>query len=979
MSVTVVPDISEQIVEEPASLDSSAATSPITAESSASTSARNAKPPKSLTNGNGNATIRGGQRRSSPIPRGNSTGPNATRKKGNQHQLASSGAQAASPSASGDSTPRAEIELGQNARSGQSSANHVRTVSNNQRSRSAAEGDEQAEDALNGTPAIKLDVSNQGDQLGMAGLKKDADADVVSLVSHSASAAEAAVSTITPAAAHLQSQLDDLRASSAATQARLEAELSDLRSRNKDEDSVRAELKIRTKALEEGKRSAESARLEAERKLITARGNKKAIEDRVGKTKTELGKLEKREREIQERLIKARSEREEKLNKLREEVKSREGVLAKEEEATLRLEDRVHALEVEIEDRKLELNSMREDQANAVVAAHQQQQQQQQLQLQQQQREQMHHAAGGPSSSASAGQRNRAGSGRHPNAATPVLFNSSTTSSSNSSSSVPPGLAPSNAARQGLSSTSSQNLSGLFDSHGLAPPSTQGHPMFPFPDETPLRPPTPSKTPPGLANRASSANSTSTLGSTSFLDHRANKGPTTANPASALYRRMHMGEDSGSSRIFGNGEAHQESRDEENPRRGSGGFGSFAPFGPASPAPSDTSNATATSPQLGQGKNSQASTGDGYFSNAAGTAVSGGGIASPRKDSPGYSVPGLISPPTRSAAGSERQVIPDGPSASLATSGAGYGPLSPMTPHQASLIPSQLFDLLDDVEMPASPSPALSSSHGSNSGSHFPKHARVAENGSPPIGGHNRQFSSNSGGSGPWGDIGVDEFDFDKPLGGYYSGFGTGTGSGGVSRRASARNNNNAGSGGVQPSAYSPLLGDGSSGTFGTSDSIFSLGHGHHGGSLGSIGTRSSSTGSISPSLASAGQGNGLGSAPGSGKLSPNDILLLEKARHAALALNPDAKAFSFNRPLPSSGSSSSLGAKDPRMAFDAGAAAAGIPGQNPTWASPLLGNRGAPTGVGQGQSQQQNRSASNPTAGSSFSPFDDDELLKRW
>lgn len=316
-----------------------------------------------------------------------------------------------------------------------------------------------------------------------------------------------------------------------------------------------------------------------------------------------------------------------------------------------------------------------------------------------------------------------------------------------------------------------------------------------------------------------------------------------------------------------------------------------------------------------------------------------------------------------------------------------------MTPHQASLIPSHLFDLLDadsdelEREQQGSPSPALSSSHGSGgAGSHFPKHMR-AESGSPTSSGGSGSHARNfSGGAGAWGDIAVGNgasaedslgLDLDKPL---YAGFGTG--SGGVSRRTSGRKGGGGGAAG-----YSPLLESSSAhsnAAFG-GDSIFSLGHGHHGGSLGSIGTRSSSTGSISPSLASATQGHPT--APlGSGKMSPNDLLLLEKARHAALALNPDAKAFSFNRPLPASSSSSSLGANSSKMAFEASQATIGVPGQNPTWASPLLSNRGPPSGAGQGQ--QQARAASNPVSasastsngpGSSFSPFDDDDLLKRW
>lgn len=519
--MSAVPDISETIVDEPTQVDTSAAaTAHSTTAATAAAAGQNGKPPaRSLTNGNGNATIRGGQRRSSPVPRGNSTG-SSSKKKGQQSQSAASAS-----ATSGVSAASAAGGQGSATGAGVNQQQHVRTVSGaagyREQQGVAASGRAQNGDARSGEPATKPNASVTASVTGKKDAGEEEEASI-SLISHSASAASAAVSAITPAAAHLQSQLDDLRTTSAATQARLEGELSDLRSRNKDEDAVRAELKVRTKALEEGKRAAEGARMEAERRVIAARGSRKALEDRVGKTRAELGKLEKREREIQEKLVRSRAEREEKLAKLKLEVESREEALKKEIEATARLEDRVHALEIEIEDRKLELGSLRDDQAQAAAAAQAQAQAHQQQQIQ----------AHGPPP-----QRTRAGSTRHPNAATPVLLNSSSTTSSSQSVSTtgagaPPGLAPAGNATTARPPKSAQNLQALFEHHGQSQgPSqsqsqTQGIQMFPFPDETPLRPPTPSKTPPGLANRAPGAVSQSAAGKSSCSFEKRNGHPT---------------------------------------------------------------------------------------------------------------------------------------------------------------------------------------------------------------------------------------------------------------------------------------------------------------------------------------------------------------------------------------------------------------------------------------------------------------------
>ncbi|CAD6582467.1 MAG: hypothetical protein CYPHOPRED_002043 [Cyphobasidiales sp. Tagirdzhanova-0007] len=800
-------------------------------------------------------------------------------------------------------------------------------------------------------------------------------AEDLSTVSHSASAPETEVSSVTPACALLQNQLDDLRSTSEATQSRLQSELEDLRSRRLDEDAVRMELKSRTRSLEEAKRSAEQERQEAERKLISARATKKAIEDRVGKARSELSKLEKRERESEEKSRKAQKDREDRLVKLKEQVKQSEGLLKKEVEATERIADRVEQLESEIEDRKNDLQGLREGASQAA----------------------RFRMSGGRSSHANA------------NAGFGVV-------SRHLSNSIP-----------------SPNLSALFEhaspslataptggSYGLVGQSTglAGH-------EDSANPPSPARTPPGFVSGSSvtskglqkpEASSTgpdlppstaygpiSTPIPSSFLEHRmqhrrapvsASGNPvsssvntsvigSSASAASALYNR-HL-RDSGStimptstSAFSGGTSMHHD---------GGAILGTFAPFGPNPGSLSLIEDSTSSTCALGvspplvhvpyfasDNAGHVSPPADSQAGNAIASGASGSDDVAPTIESPTDGVTEQASPISLSGVESAssgiigtgrhlsntRVEIPTGVSSIKADKGSsfmdgGNSPLSPMTPHQTSLIPSQLFDLLDEVEMPAVSSLALSNAH----------HAFTqAIDGSRADNGPAAAFAS-------WEDDSTY-----KPS---------------LSRKPSHNRGNfspNASTASTVESAASPL------------DGMYPQGG------------QTEYSGSVSPLMASATtQSSGGGSGSLVGRALPHD-LLFDKARHV-LSLNPDAKAFSFNRPLPSSGSVTHIARGgqigDGRLAFEHGSAFGNgtFPLKHGTgsgssssltaapWASPVPGSRNAPAGGNttasahthagsavSGQSQAQGhgqRSTSGPAAGSTFSPFDDDDLLRGW
>ena len=944
------------------------------------------------------SSFRGGQRRSSPTSRAVTPTNKAHKRNGNGEQTP------ATPGlVSSDVTGRAQPTIVQK----RETSDLINSDSDKIQSGHTLHVDPR----LN--PALKTrDASLHDDMVISSDFVKEEDADNgnetnhLSNTSHSASAPEAETLKVSPACVLLQNQLDDLRTVTAATQSRLQSELEDLRSRNQDEEAVRAELKSRTKVFEETKRSAEQERLEAEKKLIVARANKKAVEDRVGKAKLELSKLDKKEKEAEEKHRKATKEREEKLLKLRDQVKNREELLQKEVEATDRLADRVEQLECEIEDRKNDLQALRED--------------------------------------ASQGVRLRMTGARPHDHVSLSAVNGSI-------------------ARQHSASSLSPNLSTLYNNPSLSgvaatgssPYNAFGQTSAASESEDLVRIPSPGRTPPGLAPTPSSdgvAVSTSSpsnfgLGlpvsstykldpaplTSSFLEHRLHRrrlpaiSPTSTNSltssnspsfvgnpasaASALYSQQVKNANvvitpsrDGPYGLVGALQDGNISQEEDDANRI---LGTFAPFGPSpdTPGPADTTDpihaGLGVSPPLVhvpyftsdsiretgqsadlQGGTEPSSTED-FASAITRPLASTSDPASPA--SPSQGAVHDISPPESGIAVSnvdEPAWRTSGSGTNISAGSAlrkpdmgkhpvqdpGGGPLSPMTPHQASLIPSQLFDLLDDVEMPNSPSIDVSQAHHAFSQgveSHSP-----FTHGSPTLR-HPRQ------------NVGLPAIN---------------TWEDGLTLQPSLSRKPSKNRGHLSPPGLF-------SSTFESSNDTSDL--------LVTSGGRL--PGPVSPSLSSATiQSNSIGMVGFGNRTIPQD-LLFDKARHV-LSLNPDAKAFSFNRPLPSSGSLANLArsgaSSDPRSAFESGGAlnngitsikqgsignsSSGV--DMATWISPIPGARGLPPSVSNAtfghahstsagtvlsQTQQNQghgqRSHSGPAAGSSFSPFDDDDLLKGW
>lgn len=981
--------------------------------------------------------FRGGQRRSSPTPR--AIGQPKDRKRG--------------PDAATSETAAADdaIESRQEAVAVSSRIVNGATVS------VTDSGDRSSETSASNALAVVPKI---------VGVKKeDEDKNNVQTVSLTASAPEAAINSVSPVCALLQNQLDELRAASLATQTKLEAELEEIRARKRDEDVVRGDLKTRTKSLEEAKRAAEQERLEAEKKLISARVVKKSSEDRVSKAKIELSKLEKKEKESDERMRKGQVERGEKLATLRQQVKQREELLAKEDEATERLASRVDALEAEIQSRRAELQTLREE--------------------------------------AGAAARLRSSTNRAATAAAAAAAAST---------------------RSHIASASSPNLSGILDGspnpygnvgyYNNVQMPVHSHTVLPYPEDA-VRPPSPNQvrtdyataghgssqpaygslfdniqyadhqlhhrralTGASLASSLGSAGSLPSLSTTSSLSSgtRPSIVSNAAATASALYNRQFA--TPASSDLLSSGRNNVLDDINSPPLAYES---SFAPFGPSpsSPPPTAYTNGVQTSPPVPQVSHFTAETSTHpHFSPAVGShphSIASRDVFKTGTDAAQpYSAVVVSSPPQRDApvtyhysptrldtninrkgslstgqtrtdytlsqvsAGEEsRQSISpqyDPPAGSIHMHrGASYesngstatsygGPLSPMTPHQASLIPSHLFDLLDESELPSSPASPTTASSGNDyvSGLHHVNFAafasgidsligdeprlvaphqrsnqtRLASDGSPTSH-QSRRFSS--AGHAAWDSVENAE---------------SGT-IGGLSRQSSLA------------LKRKRLSGSASAGTGvvnnGDAASILA----NHGQMIASP-TTSSSSGSASPAILHSGSGYTSGATlvkTNSGSnhtysqpanAFPNyageSTLLFDKAR-AALALNPDAKAFRFNRPLPagsngSSGNTTSphmydgaaFGSDATRLAFESGgnasvtAAKSAATGTATTdhvsaWASPSLTHRSsalnlAGASLGGGVSSGTRVNTGNGTAqqtSGSFSPFDDDDLLRGW
>ncbi|KAK4050725.1 hypothetical protein OIO90_004947 [Microbotryomycetes sp. JL221] len=166
-----------------------------------------------------------------------------------------------------------------------------------------------------------------------------------------------------PVLVELRMQVDELKAASRENERRLQEELEILRAKKKEEDATRAELKAKTRELEDHKRDTDLLKIEAERELNERKGKVREAQDRVEKLRGEIKKIDKREHELIERREKKKRDRKERERKLREDVGKKKDELKKAQSGIEQLMNKVSEMERTLDQRREVLQAKRNDQA----------------------------------------------------------------------------------------------------------------------------------------------------------------------------------------------------------------------------------------------------------------------------------------------------------------------------------------------------------------------------------------------------------------------------------------------------------------------------------------------------------------------------------------------------------------------------------------------------------------------------------------
>lgn len=132
------------------------------------------------------------------------------------------------------------------------------------------------------------------------------------------------------AIAEAQAQLDQVRIASESARQLLQTQLDEMRTRKKDEDATRLDVKGRMKTLDEHKRQAEGTRREAEKRLKAAKGLKELLENKIQAKSEEIVVLRKREATNQKKAEESGKRKAEKIADLNLQINKK-----KEEEASI--------------------------------------------------------------------------------------------------------------------------------------------------------------------------------------------------------------------------------------------------------------------------------------------------------------------------------------------------------------------------------------------------------------------------------------------------------------------------------------------------------------------------------------------------------------------------------------------------------------------------------------------------------------------
>ncbi|KAI0745979.1 hypothetical protein C8Q76DRAFT_688877 [Earliella scabrosa] len=166
----------------------------------------------------------------------------------------------------------------------------------------------------------------------------------------------------------LRTQLSDFHKAASESHATIQTELDAQRERKREEDAARAELKSRTKALEDSKRNAESSKRDAEKRLRAAESARDSAAARIERLGEEIGELRSRMREddaavvvFEEEGDEQEAETQEMLERKKKEIKVAEEVVAALNMRAKELEERIAQEEERLRRAKEEAEIKRQD------------------------------------------------------------------------------------------------------------------------------------------------------------------------------------------------------------------------------------------------------------------------------------------------------------------------------------------------------------------------------------------------------------------------------------------------------------------------------------------------------------------------------------------------------------------------------------------------------------------------------------------
>lgn len=166
-----------------------------------------------------------------------------------------------------------------------------------------------------------------------------------------------------------QAQLEQVRIASDASKKQLQIQLEELRSRKRDEDAARLDVKGRMKTLDESKRHAEGTKREAERRLKVANGLRESIENRI-ESKVQEMKDWKAKKEANEVKVQQSGEKKSlKIAELRVEIQKKEEESHEAEEEVEHLKTRLETLQQRMLEEEANLEAAREFAVERDIAA----------------------------------------------------------------------------------------------------------------------------------------------------------------------------------------------------------------------------------------------------------------------------------------------------------------------------------------------------------------------------------------------------------------------------------------------------------------------------------------------------------------------------------------------------------------------------------------------------------------------------------